>query len=78
VRGNVIRNDSAKASGFGIYSDGVSNVVQGNTIAYIHTVVRIASAATDNLVLNNQAIDCTVGTVSDAGTTTVDRDNDAI
>ncbi len=78
VRGNVIRNDSAKASGFGIYSDGVSNVVQGNTIAYIHTVVRIESAATDNLVLNNQAIDCTVGTVSDAGTTTVDRDNDAI
>lgn len=77
ARGNRIERTSAPASGYGIYSNGDRNVIQGNEIRFINTPIRTDTGSTKNLCLNNQFVQCT-NTASNSGTDNVFRDSDVI
>jgi putative cofactor-binding repeat protein len=78
VKGNIVNNSSAKVNGYGLYSSGTESVIQGNIVRYMAAFVNLAAASTSNLFINNQNIDCTDGSITDAGTTNTKRDNDTL
>ena len=78
AKSNFVEHTAAQASGFGLYSNGDRNVFSGNACRFINTAVRADSASTNNLFVENQAMQCTVGTFSNAGTSNVGRNNDVI
>jgi parallel beta-helix repeat protein len=78
VKNNVIKNPSAPATGFGLYSSGAKNVFQGNIVERLARLGSFVAASSANLAVNNQSLECTTGTISDAGSANVLRDNDII
>lgn len=62
VRGNVIRNTSVGAAGYGVFSDGTNNLIDNNTCIYIKTGICTGANAVTNIVKDNVTIDCTDAT----------------
>lgn len=62
VRGNIIRNSAAAASGYGVYSNGTNNVIDNNTLIYIRTGIATGLGAVTNIVKDNVTVDCTTAT----------------
>lgn len=68
VRGGTVENFAAGAGGFGFYSNGDRNICKDVHFRFINTAVRLDTASTNNLAVNNTMTDCTVTTPSNAGT----------
>ena len=68
VKGGTVANFAAGATGWGVYSSGDRNIVQGVHFRNINTAIRLDAASTNNLTINNTFTDCTVSTPSNAGT----------
>lgn len=78
IKNNTFARATAAATGFGLYSNGLKNVFQNNVAIRLARLGSLAAGAVSNLAVNNQSLECTTGTIADAGTLNVLRDNDAI
>lgn len=71
ARGGTVENFSAAASGFGFYSNGDRNICKGVHFRNINTSIRLDTASTNNLAVENTFTDVTTPTPSNAGTANV-------
>jgi len=78
VRGGTVENFAAAGTGFGFYSNGNRNICKGVHFRNINTAIRLDTASTNNLVVENTMTDCTVATPSNAGTGNVVSPNYAV
>lgn len=78
AKSNLIEHSSTQTTGFGLYSNGDRNVFSSNTCRFINTAFRADTSSTNNLFVENQAMQCTVGTFSNVGVGNVGRNNDVI
>jgi hypothetical protein len=71
ARGGTVENFAAGAGGFGFYSNGDRNICKDVHFRNINTAVRLDTASTNNLAVNNTMTDCTVPAPSNLGTANV-------
>lgn len=67
VRGGTIENFAAGGTGWGFYSNGDRNICKGVHFRNINTSLRLDTASTNNLVVENTITDVIVPTPSNAG-----------
>lgn len=68
VKGGTVENFAAADTGWGVYSNGDRNIIQGVHIRNLNTAMRFDAASTNNLAVNNTITDCIIAPPSNAGT----------
>jgi hypothetical protein len=71
VRGGTVENFAAGGTGVGFYSNGARNICKDVHFRNINTAIRLDTASTNSLAVNNTMTDCTIPVPSNAGTANV-------